>query len=266
MTVTAAPAAVLTLDDLPHASLRDVVQGFGLYARPRTHRSRLHRLGERFVIDLPGTPTLLITSNPEDAKAVLGRNDGSLSFGQVLSRFMPHDVLFGEDAFIFLEGEPHLRERRKIGAPFHGQALKRYEERMEQVARDALRDWPLDRPASFLKMGYRLSMDVMLSVVFGVRGDRSERLETAMRTYCNVVHRPAFLGLTFLAAFTGGKQLPYPPLPRSAEAVDALILEEMDERRRHPSTEERSDVMALYLQQNEVEDEPKTDAEVARGL
>src|SRR4051812_12478557 len=264
MTVSAAPA-VRTLDDLPHASLRDVVQGFGLYARPGTHRSRLHRLGERFVIDVPAFPTLLVTSKPEDAKAVLGASDGSLSFGQVLSRFMPHDVLFGEDAFIFLEGEEHLRERRKTGAPFHGQALKGYEERMEQVAQHALRGWTLDRPAPFIKLGYRLSMDVMMSVIFGVRGDRSARLESAMHTYCNVVHHPTFLGLAFLAALTGGKQLPYPPLHKGAAAVDALILEEMAERRRHPEVE-HGDVMAAFLEMNKEEDQPKTDAELARGL
>jgi hypothetical protein len=265
MTVSAAPAAVRTLDDLPHASLRDVVQGFGLYARPGTHRSRLHRLGERFVVDLPAFPTLLVTSKPEDAKAVLGAGDGSLSFGQVLSRFMPHDVLFGEDAFIFMEGEEHLRERRKIGAPFHGAALKAYEGRMEDVARHALRSWTLDRPAPFIKLGYRLSMDVMMSVIFGVRGERSARLEAAMRAYCNVVHQPAFLGLSFLAAFTGGHQLPYPPLQRGADAADALILAEMAERRRHPEAE-HSDVMAAFLEMNEDEENPKTDAEIARGL
>jgi cytochrome P450 len=247
MTVTDAPGVVRTLDDLPHASSRDVVGGFRQYARPGTHRSRLHRLGERFVVDVPALPTMLVTSSPEDAKVVLGNTDGTMSFAEVLSRFLPHEALFGDDSYIFLEGEDHVRERRRLSPALHGGCLRRYEARIEQAAYGALRDWPLDRPTSFLELGSRMAMEVMTSVVFGVRGERSRRLEAALEEYCGVVRRPGFLGLAGLALLTPAPMLPYRPLSRATEAADALVREEMRERRRHPEIV-REDVMTDWMQ------------------
>ena len=116
-----------TVDSLPRVGIRDLARDRGRFFRPGGQRSPLRRLGERFLIDIPLGPKLVVTSSPQDAKAVFSDRDGLLSFGQLLRRFTPHEALFGSDAFIFLDGEAHVQEKRKIAPPLHGKALKSYE-------------------------------------------------------------------------------------------------------------------------------------------
>src|SRR3954451_13118610 len=120
--------APITIDSLPRARLPDVALGARAFFRPGAARSRLARLGERFTVDLPGLPPVVMTWSPEDAKAILTDRDGALSLGQMLHRGTPHPVLFGGDSLIFLEGEENVRERRRMGPPFHGQMMTAYEE------------------------------------------------------------------------------------------------------------------------------------------
>jgi cytochrome P450 family 135 len=254
-----------SLHELPRASAADLVLGLGRFFRPGTRRSRLHRLGERFVVDGRGLPTILVTTSPQDAKAILANSD-AFSFGEVLARFTPHDVLFGSDTFIFLEGDDHIQERRKLSPPFHGQALHGYEDEMVRITERRLAQWPINEPAAFLDLGYRLALDVMRSVIFGVSDpDRTARLETAMLTYCDVTQSAGFIAASVLGLLAGGRSIPYPPLQRAADAVDAIVLEEIAQRRRTPDSQ-RNDCLTLFLEINAADQHPKDDATIARGM
>src|SRR2546423_107726 len=103
-----------TLDSLPRVKVRDLARDRGRFYKPNGRRSPLWEGGERFLVDFPVGPKLIVTSSPQDAKAVFSDRDGALSFGELLRRFTPHESLFGSDAFIFLDGEAHVAERRKI--------------------------------------------------------------------------------------------------------------------------------------------------------
>src|ERR1700739_2063950 len=104
------------LDTLPRVGIRDLARDRGRFFRPGGQRSPLRGLGDRFLIDIPLGPKLVVTSSPRDAKAVFSDRDGTLSFGELLRRFTPHESLFGSDAFIFLDGGAHVQERRKVAA------------------------------------------------------------------------------------------------------------------------------------------------------
>ncbi|HUE28613.1 MAG TPA: hypothetical protein VMP89_17700, partial [Solirubrobacteraceae bacterium] len=80
---------------VPRAGVRDALTGLRRYFRPGTARSPLRRLGDRFFVDAPGLPKLLVTCSPDDARAMFMERDGELSLGEALNRFSPHQVLFG---------------------------------------------------------------------------------------------------------------------------------------------------------------------------
>ncbi|MDT7720350.1 MAG: hypothetical protein QOE94_1361 [Mycobacterium sp.] len=254
-----------TLDTLPRVGIRNLARDRGRYFRPGGRRSPLRQLGDRFLIDIPLGPKLVVTSSPEDAKAVFAERDGALSFGQLLSRFSPHEQLFGSDAFIFLDGEAHIQEKRKIAPPLHGKALKSYERAMVDIVLRRLPEWPLGTPVEFSAIGGQLSLDVMMTVIFGVsKPERMQRLEHAMLAYCAVTESPAFLGVGMLSMALRGRWLPIPQVARTAAAVDAIVLEEIAERRRTGSRS--ADCLTMFLELNEQEDERHDDAFLARSM
>jgi cytochrome P450 len=254
-----------TLDTLPRVGIRDLARDRGRFFRPGGQRSPLRGLGDRFLIDVPLGPKLVVTSSPHDAKAVFSDRDGTLSFGQLLRRFTPHERLFGSDAFIFLEGEAHVQEKRRIAPPLHGKALKSYEQAMVDIVLRRLPEWPLGKPVEFSTIAGRLSLDVMMTVIFGVsKPERMQRLERAMLAYCAVTESPSFLGVGILSMALRGRWLPIPQVARTAASVDAIVLEEIAERRRTGSRSD--DCLTMFLEINEHEDEPHDDAFVARSM
>ena len=139
-THTADGRPVQTLDTLPRVGIRDLARDRGRFLRPGRPRSPLWALGDRFLIDLSLGPKVVVTSSPQDAKAVFSDRDRTLSFGEMLRRFPPHEPLFGSDAYIFLEGEAHLNEKRRIAPPLHGKVLKSYERAMADAVLRRLPD------------------------------------------------------------------------------------------------------------------------------
>src|ERR1700741_4564742 len=90
------------LDTLPRVGIRDLARDRGRFYKPNGRHSPLWELGERFLIDFPVGPKLVVTSSPQDAKAVFSDRDGTLSFGELLRRFTPHEALVCRDAVLFL--------------------------------------------------------------------------------------------------------------------------------------------------------------------
>jgi cytochrome P450 family 135 len=253
---------------LPRASLRDALSGLQRYFRPGTHRSPLRRLGDRFVVDMPGLPKLLVTCSPDDAKTMFTERDGVLSLGEALNRFSPHQVLFGADNVIFLEHEEHVRERRRLAPPFHGQMMKAYEPAIVKLARDGIERWPTGRPVEFLELARRFVLDVMRTVIFGVcEHERMKRLDQALFEYCRVAESDGFFRAGALGVLFTGRWRRYPPLERTAGAVDAIVLEEIAARRRtgEAGSPDRADFLGSYLEQSAGAD-GKDDATIARDM
>ena len=153
---------------LPRVGVPGLARDRGRFFRPLGQHSPLRGLGEQFLIDIPWGPKMVVTSSPEDARAVFADREGALSFGELMRRFSPHEKLFGSDAFIFLEGEAHMEEKRKVAPPLHGKALKSYEQTMTDIVLRRLPEWPLGERVEFCDIGGQLSLDVMMTVIFGV--------------------------------------------------------------------------------------------------
>ncbi|MGW4093408.1 cytochrome P450 [Nocardia sp. NPDC004750] len=253
----------LSLRDLPRLRTRHIAQIGGLM-RPGTHRSPLLEFGERFVVSPPGFPTMLVTYDMDDVRGLFANHD-DFSVGQVLSRFSSHDMMFGKQTLIFLDGDEHRRERKLFAPPFQSKALRSYEDLMVEVVQRELPTWPVGEPFEFLKVGYDLAIGVLLGVVFGdVAAPRKDRLKQAVSRWFGEIESRGFLAVTLLTPLVGGYTLPYPPLSRRQSEVDALIIEEIAARRSTPGDRNgRKDVLSRYVG---TELDQHDDAALARNM
>ena len=173
--------------------------------------------------------------------------------------------VLGSQNVLLLDGDEHLRRRRLVLPPFHGEALRGYPEVIEQVAEREIASWPLGRAIPLLPELQAITFEVMLRAVYGVQdGQRLERLGARMQ---------ALLAWTtdrrraVAFALTGPDGVERMPGYRGqVAALDAEILALLAERRDDPRLAERTDALALLLRARDEDGEPLTDRQLRDEL
>ena len=245
-TLPASP--VLSLDSLPRPPIHSLAGWIAFWTNPEFARRQMQKLGERVVLDIPFLPTMLFTSSVEDCTAIFTERDGALEFNEALRRIAPHERVLGKELIDWLGGEIHPRIRRLVMPAFMGSAVQGYEEAMAQVAREHAARWPVDEPVSFSVLAKDLARDVIMSVVFGVtEPGRRERLTAALTLLDSLASSRGFMARYVASHFARGRWLPYPKLDRINAEIDAIIFEEIDDRRANPSGEEGKDCLSIFL-------------------
>src|SRR3954452_13006364 len=112
---------------------------------------------------------MVFVSDPADIKRVFAADPDVLRGGEGSSVLEP---FAGPSSILVLHGAEHLRQRRLMLPPFHGEALARWQGTIAELAHEELDRW---RPGAPLRAHPRmqaLTLDVILRVVFGA-GDHS---------------------------------------------------------------------------------------------
>jgi len=180
--------------------------------RPTTLLRRAQaRYGEPFTLrtawaDAP----LVIVSDPEEIKRVYAAPADVLQGGESAAFLEP---FAGPSSLLILHGEPHLRARRLMLPPFHGEALRRWSQTMAEIARAELDRWEPGRPLRARERMQRLTVEVIQRVVFG---SRDAELRDALRAALDMTSSTPRLIAMSLAG-------PTPAFARAVERIDALI-------------------------------------------
>lgn len=163
------------------------------------------------------------------------------------------------------DGERHLRLRRLLLPPFHGEALRRHRELIRATALEDVRRWPLGEPHAVLPRMRAITLEVILSVVLGVRDERRrERLREVL---------PGVLGVSVMAMLAEGVQprlfggriaARVFPWLRARRAAERLLEEEIAVHRADPDG--RDDVLALLLATRDENGQGLSDGEVRDQL
>ena len=83
--------------DLPKVPVRQLLKDGPKLIRPGATNSPLYRLGDRFVVDAPLMPPVMVTSEDGDVRGLFTDPAGGFSVGQMLRRLSPLDVLLGHE-------------------------------------------------------------------------------------------------------------------------------------------------------------------------
>ncbi len=230
---------------------------------PERFFDRTTRLGDRFLFNLPGAADALCTTSPDDAKKIYRTSNKTLQLVPAMDKFTPHHAVFGEHTLISMEGDEHLKNRRFSNPPFHGEALLSYEQAMVRLTEKALASCPMGEEISFRDWSGPIALDIVAEVMFGVAdGQRAERVREAAIAWLDSIRSTRLAIQTAWATSRGGKWTGnYDEITNARLAVEALIQEEIDERRRNGDDEPR-DVLGITLAVRDDEGEPLPDIAV----
>lgn len=248
-TLTAAPPPVAPAPSYPpDLSGPGVLQLAEYWLAPDRFIHRCIDGGDRFTFRFPGTGPVVGLTSPQDIKRLHSMPPGSVELASIVSRFFPHHVMFGKDNLIGMDGQPHIRARRLVSPPLHGDALRGYQDVMVTRTQQELESWPWGTPVSLRDRMGPVALDIVMSAVFGITdGERLTRVRDASIEFLGAAFTKRFMFDTVVATLRGGNwKGNYDYLLRKRHAVEAIIREEVAERERTGDLA-RTDVLALLM-------------------
>ncbi len=211
-----------------------------------------------------GISTVVFIADPGAVKDVL---TGGPELSHVGSSRESMQLILGKRSLLLLDGSDHLRHRRLVNPPLHGERLLAHGEAIAEITRRELATWPIDRPFPLLPRMIDITVQVILRAVFGLDdSDRSRELRRRVLAFAQSAMTLKAELLMALPARVGPLNL-RAGLELERAELDAALTEEMARRLADPaSLQERNDVLSLLLQARDEDGQPMTAEELNDDL
>jgi cytochrome P450 len=167
----------------------------------------------------------------------------------------------GPSSILLLDGAQHMRMRKLMLPPFHGEAIAHYAELIEQVTNREIDTWRRGDTIRTRTVAQRITMEVIIRAVFGITDPvRIAELQRVLP----LLSSPNPLML--LVQKDLGPRSPWGRFLRRREDVDRLLYEEIARRRDDPGEGARQDILTLLLAARDEAGAPLTDRELRDEL
>jgi cytochrome P450 len=228
----------------------------GFYDRMR------RRYGDIFSITMPAFGRLTYVGEPELVKQVFTAPPGTFHAGEANATVLEPAV--GPSSVLTLDGAAHMRQRKLLLPPFHGESIVRYGDIIRDAVDRELESWPVGEPFELRARTQAITLDVILRCVFGIADPA--RLARARAVVEEFAHRADLVLLLPILRRDFGRFSPWSRFKRARAALDALLYEEIALRRADPDAEAREDVLSLLLQARHEDGSPLSDRELRDEL
>ena len=237
--------------------------GFVFLHRPWLALCR-RRYGDVVTFSTLFDPCFVMVFHPEGVKQVFRAPPERLRAGEANAPLGP---VVGERSVLLLDGAEHLRERRLMLPPFHGERMREYAGVMQEAADRAIDSWPVGEQFELLPSMQSLTLDVIMSAVFGIeRGPLQEELKRRVRAVVDPVGSRLGLLVMVLTGGRLGTPLGLRQFEQRRAELDELIYEEIASRRSAPDLDQRSDVFSMLLLARDEDGNPMSDRELRDEL
>jgi cytochrome P450 len=197
----------------------------------------------------PALVKALVTGPPEQFHA--GEANGTVS-----------KLALGPNSILTLDGAPHMRQRKLLLPPFHGERIKRHGELIREMTQKQMASWTPGKTFALRPHTRRITLAVIMGAVFGSHDeDRLKRFEKLTDDFSK--------GLSVITTYpllrrNLGPASPLPRFLRSRERLDRFIYEEIGLRRKEVEAGEEGhdDVLSLLLQARHDDGTPMSDEEL----
>ncbi len=214
-----------------------------LLGRPvRLMESCRRRFGDTFTLRVARVGTMVFVSDPASLKRLFGADrENTVAPG----RNVVLAPVLGQRSLLVLEGEEHLRRRKLMLPPFHGERMRAYEDVMRAAAEREVATWPLGRPFRIHSSMQSITLEVILRAVFGVEDDeRRQELRRKLIGILGATRSPLAIGMTIDRA----RGLPrYRRVAEMLADADRILLDQIAERRADPQLDSREDILSLLV-------------------
>src|SRR6476620_2024895 len=220
------------------------------------------RYGDIFSVRFPTFGAIVYVAHPGIVKEVFTGAPAVFHAGEANATVL--EPALGPNSVLTLDDEPHMRQRKLLLPPFHGERIQRYGELIVEMTRKEMESWPVAEPFALRPHTQRITLAVIMRAVFGVHDEA--RLERFERLIDDFARRVGVITSFPMLRRNFGPGSPWPRFLRSREALDGFIYEEIKLRRAEPGHEERDDVLSLLLEARDEDGRAMSDQELRDEL
>lgn len=218
------------------------------------------RYGDLWTLRLMGKTNFVLASDPKLVEQIFTADPEDLHTGSSTGK-----PVMGERSVIMLDEDDHEEMRNLLAPAFHRERLERYRGITERIATQEVADWPMHEPFPLLPRMERITLNVIMSAIFGVtEAARQEELRERINTMV------AWGGSRVRMARLHASQRRGKPPPRSLgevrDPLDAAVFQVIEEARQDPRLEERDDILAMILQARYEDGNPMTQRDLRDTL
>jgi cytochrome P450 len=202
------------------------------------------RYGDAFSVSFLGFKTPMVMITDPDAIRALYSNPGH---GLPPGRSVALQPLVGDRSVLLIEGREHLARRKLMLPPFHGERMRAYEDIMREVTERDVASWPRGQEFALHPHMQAITLEIIQRAVFGVSDpERRERLRGLLSELLDMTGSAGLQFRVLMTRRAGRGPDPFAAMSVVRERVDALLYEEIAERRRE-GVEGRDDILSLMM-------------------
>jgi cytochrome P450 len=220
------------------------------------------RFGRMFTLQIAYEGDWVVISDPDLVKQIFTGDPRVFHAGEGNQILRP---ILGENSVLVLDEKKHITQRKLLLPPFHGERMQAYGEKMSEIAAREIESWPTGVPYKLRPRMQAITLEIIIETVFGVHGgERMEPLREALRGFLDLTTNPLAL---LPVLMVGPDRLNHiPAFRRRVGRVDALIAQEIAERRAAEDVAERDDILSLLVAARHEDGSPMSDAEIRDEL
>jgi cytochrome P450 len=263
---TLSPPAALAPARLPPGPRIPAFAQVGLYARdPLGFLIRYQRrYGDIFTVSFPFYRDLVYVADPALVKELFTTPPDRAHAGEANATVL--EPALGPNSVLTLDEAPHMRQRKLLLPPFHGERIERYGELIREATLSEMESWPVGEPFALRPHTQRITLGVIMRAVFGVHDE--ERLARFERLIEDFAGRLSLVTAIPPLRRSFGRWSPWARFVAARAALDSFIYEEIALRRaeRDRGGETGDDVLSLLMEARHEDGQPMSDAELRDEL
>jgi len=254
----------------PGLALSPWRQGLRFSARPMSFNIGAHRrFGDVWTLRIPTRREgFVVTCHPDHVESLLKAKPAD---APSLTGESPLRPILGPDSVLTSVGERHLRQRKLLLPPFHGEAVQRYVAMISEVAEAEIDRWPVGQTFALAPRMQAVTLEVIMRGVFGIdgeapRGSVGHRMRSTIRRLLAASTTPVY---QLVELRNAGSREPRDLLAALLRIVDRQMYAVIRARRADTEAtpaQPRDDVLSLLLGARDEDGQPLTDQELRDEL
>jgi cytochrome P450 family 135 len=196
----------------------------------------------------------LFTAKPEQAPSLTGES--------------PLRPILGPNSVLTAVGPRHMRQRKLLLPPFHGEAIEQYTQMIADAAEREIDRWPVGVRLALAPRMQAITLDVIMAGIFGIEG--TPQRGTPERRLREVVKRLVAASTWPLAQVSElinlNRDEPVGLMRHGIAVLDRATYAVIEQRRRADDLGERRDILSLLLQARSEDGEEMSDKELRDEL
>ncbi len=198
----------------------------------------------RMCVAIPGDP--VVTSHPDHVRSLFTAKPGLVPS---LTAESPLRPIVGPNSVLTANGARHMRQRKLLLPPFHGEAIARYTQLIADAAEREIGRWPLGKPFALAPRMQAITLDVIMAGIFGIegvpkRGTPERTLRTVTRQLTVLSSKPISQVSQYVNV---GREEAVGLMKRALDLLDRPTYEIIAQRRAAADLGERRDILSMLM-------------------